>query len=505
MFENKNIYDPTRFATNFRIREELLTDLRTKIKESSFDSSEALSSYRTVADEFQAKVIEAKDRTIRMLAPAGSGKTQTIVNRVLSNIRNGCNPDRILVLTFDNAAASALTSNLNNQLNQARVSLGSLPCMSTVNAYGYSILREYVPREYMPVAEENARRWIVRDIKRQLERIGADIFATLPDNLTGSYYLEFFSLLKNELFDPRKFNQQAIADFIIEHGGNTLFTSTEERYVRLVVQGMIWVFEKYDMELREKRRLDFDDQKLRSYLAMRNDRNLLSRLQGKFDEVIVDEFQDINRLEFVFIETLSGKSKLVVVGDDDQAIYGFRGCKPDFIINLESHLRRPVASYELSVNYRCPPNIVEHATKLINHNSSRVPKTPIANRKDRASIEVLSTVSADVEAKVVVDYIRRVIQDNLNLKFNDFAILYRTNAQSLPLQVELISNNIPYYVRDKDKLQKNETLILMLGVFRLKRAINNNRRPLPEDAVRTVCAYFRYMNPVDVRKLRTLF
>jgi DNA helicase-2/ATP-dependent DNA helicase PcrA len=238
---------------------------------------------------------------------------------------------------------------------------------------------------------------------------------------------------------------------------------------------------------------------------MRNDRNLLSRLQGKFDEVIVDEFQDINRLDFVFIETLSGRSRLVVVGDDDQAIYGFRGCKPDFIINLESHLRRPVVSYELSVNYRCPPNIVEHATKLINHNSSRVPKTPIANRKDRASIEVLSTVSADVEANVVVDFIRRVMQDNLNLKFNDFAILYRTNAQSLPLQVELISNNIPYYVRDKDRLQKNETLILMLGLFDLKRAVNTNRHPLPEDAVRTVCAYFRYMNLGEVGKLRKLF
>jgi DNA helicase-2/ATP-dependent DNA helicase PcrA len=135
----------------------------------------------------------------------------------------------------------------------------------------------------------------------------------------------------------------------------------------------------------------------------------------------LDEFQDINELDFAFVSLVAQKARLVITGDDDQAIYGFRGCTPQYIIELEKHLGRDVESFELKRNYRCPRNIVDHATRLIRHNQWRIEKDPIAHRSDDASIKVIESTTATAEAKMIATSIERVRRRNKNLRYSDFA------------------------------------------------------------------------------------
>jgi DNA helicase-2/ATP-dependent DNA helicase PcrA len=219
--------------------------------------------------------------------------------------------------------------------------------------------------------------------------------------------------------------------------------NNDRQMCKKVIEALIWLFKAYEMALRRDNVLDFDDQKLRAYLSLKENPQLLVSVQSQFSEIIVDEFQDINTLDFAFIKTLSVRSDLMVTGDDDQAIYGFRGCSPDYIIDLESHLGRKVISYELQTNYRCPCNIVEHADRLIRNNRRRIIKNPIAHNSGTSDIKVIKSLTAGLEAKTVVSFIRRVLRGNKNLTLTDFVVLYRTNAQSLPLQIEFILNDIP--------------------------------------------------------------
>jgi DNA helicase-2/ATP-dependent DNA helicase PcrA len=501
--DTKYIYTDLPFTQDFEIREEARQKLERRLSETPVDTREALAGYKPVADEHQQKVIEADQTTIRVVAPAGSGKTQSVINRILYRVQNGINPSRFLVLTFDNAAATSLNKTLKTVAPTGVEDLR----ITTLNAFGYSILREYVPNEYKPVIPDYRQRRLLREVKTALKEKSAERYATLPSNVLDRFYLEFFSFLKNSLFDPREPDMQKLADTMLKVPQAVPFfaNSIEKGFIKNVIQAVIWLFMAYERAMQRDGLLDFDDQKLRAYLSLRENTSLLNVLQNQFSEIIVDEFQDINLLDFVFIKSLAEKSKLVVVGDDDQAIYGFRGCTPDFIIDLDKHLQRPMASYELRVNYRCPPNIVTYADKLICHNKRRIEKNPIAHNKIPSEIKVVSTLSAGLEAKSIVTFIKRVMRGNRKLQYKDFVILYRTNAQSLPLQVEFILSNIPYFVREEDNILANEILERLLGVLRLKLALSSGRSPDPRDALLTIRAYFRYIGGYDADKLGRLF
>jgi DNA helicase II / ATP-dependent DNA helicase PcrA len=268
---------------------------------------------------------------------------------------------------------------------------------------------------------------------------------------------------------------------------------------------VLWLFKAYEAALQRDNVLDFDDQKFRAYVSLQKNKQLLSALQSQYSEIIVDEFQDINKLDFVLIKDLAEKCRLVVTGDDDQAIYGFRGCSPDYIIDLEQHLGRPVTSYELQINYRCPRNIVEHADKLIRNNTRRIIKNPIAHSSTISEIKVVRSLTSGIEARTIVSFIKRVRRSTPNLAFVNFAVLYRTNAQSLPLQIEFILNDIPYYVRKEDNILHNDTLAKLLGVLKLKLSIAAGHQAQTADQVHTIQAYFRFVNQHQVSLLNRFF
>ena len=497
------------FIEDSSIRHQAVVDLLERLKSTPVDTREALKTVAPDADEYQTYVIESQAPALRMLAPAGSGKTQTIVNRVLRQIQEGMRPSRILILTFDNSAVTALNEKLETRLGQlpgADVEpLRRELTISTLNAYGYRLLRKYFPEDRRDIVADGRNNRLARDALDALKAKSSQRHATLAPNLRPRVYLDFFALLKNEVFDPRQVDPPSIADFILEAPQSKAFFATRtEQGLSDAVKALVWLFQAHEQRLSSQNLMDFDDQKLRAFVRLQGEPDVLAAVQSSYDEVTVDEFQDINRLDFELIRSVAERARLVVTGDDDQAIYGFRGCSPEYIINVERLLARPVTSFELRVNYRCPANIVESADRLIRHNRRRVPKDPIAARTDTAFIKVVAMQTAGVEARGAVAFINKIMDAQPGLTYSDFAVLYRTNAQSLPLQVEFVLSDIPYFVRKQDNILQNESLGRLLSLLRIKVAVSDGRPPALEDQVMALGSYFRYWSPEQASAARAV-
>jgi superfamily I DNA/RNA helicase len=199
-----------------------------------------------------------------------------------------------------------------------------------------------------------------------------------------------------------------------------------------------------DRVMRRAGVIDFDDQKLRA-LAVLDDEGVRANVERSWSEVVVDEFQDINRLDFELVRRLASRADLVVTGDDDQAIYGFRGCSSEFIVGLERHLGREVESHELSINYRNPPNLLAHAVQLVRHNRGRIPKSPVAARTDEARIVVAPTGGFDAEAGGLSHRARKAIRGGREP--GELAVLCRTNAHCGVVAERLRGAGVPCRVR----------------------------------------------------------
>jgi DNA helicase-2/ATP-dependent DNA helicase PcrA len=494
---------------DFEVREELEQELERRLTQADLDARPALKTFEAAADDDQLALIHAaQHQTIRLVAPAGSGKTQTIIHRVLQQTKTGTRPDRILCLTFDNAAGKALRDKIAEQL--ARLAIDhSAYHITTLNAFGYGLLRQTFPAEYRQVIEGNRVWRLIKEARDELARKpgGRERNDAIPETLRYRFFAEFFSFLKNSLFDPRDLATQAFADFMLKDRTAEVFfhPGSSNEHKKLVISAVYWLYRHYELLLQREHRLDFDDQKLRALRCLEAAPSTLALVQRRYDEVVVDEFQDINQLDFALISAIAKQARLIVTGDDDQAIYGFRGCSPSYIIDLEKHLGRPVQSLELRRNYRCPKNVVEHATRLIRNNTWRIEKRPVAVRSDDASIKVLESTTATAEAKVIATVVERITRKNADLKYGDFAVLYRTNAQSLPIQLQFILRDIPYNVREQDNILHNEALEKLLGVLRAKLALEQDSPVRGADAVLTLKAYFRYFDQRATARLEEFF
>ena len=413
-------------------------------------------------DEHQRRAIESGDRTLRIVAAAGSGKTETIVERIARRISRGLDPGRALVLTFDTSAARSLRERLAARLREGG---GRLPRVATLNAYGLRLLRQHVPEECRRLASGTEREALLEDVVDALGRKSASHRNALARGTAGRPPGELVSLLKNALFDPRTLDPgdtRTAADPILAPRALSLFllrsppaapflpATRDRRLLARSIQAHLWVFAAYERTMRRRGWMDFDDQKLRAWAALVGSVGLRRRVQERYREIVVDEFQDINRLDFELVRILSARATLILAGDDDQAIYGFRGCTPDYILDPAAHLGRRVVSCELRTNYRNAPNLLERAERLIAHNRRRIPKRPAPFRRDAADIRVRAFPTAESQAAGVVAEIvgRGTTGDRPGS--GGAAVLYRTHAQSLPVRRALVAAAIPHVVHEPE-------------------------------------------------------
>lgn len=349
-----------------------------------------------------------------VLAGPGSGKTTVITQRVWNLIHMYCaDPASILVITFTKAAAREMKERF------CRMAGEHLPVtFGTFHAVFFMILKyAYGYRGSDIVGEEERFAFMRREIaRRHLE--------TEDENDLISSVLAEIGTVKNSDLD--------LSHYYASSCGQDEFRS---------------LFDSYQRFLNRNHRIDFEDMLLycRELLEQRPD--ILAGWQRRFPYILIDEFQDINQVQYEVIRLLAGRTQnLFLVGDDDQSVYRFRGAKPEIMLHVKEDFPT-LETVTLGINYRCPPEIVEPAGRLIAHNTVRFPKTFSAAGGRSGAVRCLTFEGQREESQYLAQVIRK--QHARGVPYRDMAVLCRTNRQPRRLMEFLMRFNIPFSAKDR--------------------------------------------------------
>lgn len=353
-----------------------------------------------------------------ILAGAGSGKTRVLTHRIAYLIdEEGVNPWRILAITFTNKAAGEMRERV-DQI----VGFGSEQIwVSTFHSACVRILRRYA--DYIGYD----RNFVIYDTDDQ-KTVMKDICKRL--NIDTKTYkeraiLSAISGAKNEMIDATAYAKQHMGDF------------SKKRIAD--------AYEEYEKVLKKNNAMDFDDLLVKTVELLRNNDDVLGYYQERFQYIMVDEYQDTNTVQFKLVSLLAGKYRnLCVVGDDDQSIYKFRGANIYNILNFEKEYPDAFV-IKLEQNYRSTKNILNAANSVIRHNKGRKDKTLWTSNEEGDKISFLKFQSEYEEAFSIVTQIDGAVRAG-RAKYNDYAILYRTNAQSRVLEEKFVTMGVPYKI-----------------------------------------------------------
>lgn len=442
---------------------------------------------RPAPDPYQQKVIDAAERSIRVVAPAGSGKTETLARRVEARIHQGVPAHRILVLTFDRNAAESFRAKMRGGNG------GPMARVETLNAYGYALLRQRFPDERNRIVSEPF--WPnTMYLNELVNEYGHQVFSSM------------LSKIKNEVFDPRSVNRKKLARWIADNRVHLLRDLENEQIVSGISDEQFGTdlateFVAYETFLEQRNGIDFDDQKLRPLIRLRQDPSLMAHIQALHDEVIVDEFQDINKLDCELIDVISAQATLIITGDDDQAIYGFRGASAEYLINPTPAFDREFAHYELSINYRCPPKIIDVAGKVVTCNAARLEKHPRASKERPGTVETVQARNVDAESLTVARRAGTMLHAPDGSP-QTVAILTRTNNQALELQSSLIRCETPYSIAVENDIRVTWELARRLLVLAPK--LRKRKDPLDADGRATIVECFARSRRLPENQIRVL-
>lgn len=389
-------------------------------------------------DENQLKAITHVDGPLLVAAGPGSGKTSVITARTSYLIHEvNINPSNILVITFTRAAANEMKKRFLN-LPGINYNYSKQVDFGTFHSIFYKIICNYYGR-YLPILEPLKANGCVKRILKSLN---------IPhDDDTIQNTLNDISLARTAAEGSVEFKPKNLS--------NSMFGIILSRY------------EKYK---RDNKLIDFDDMLIICKKIFESDSNYLNSCRKKYRYILVDEFQDTCRLEFDIIKLLSSPlNNICVVGDDDQAIYGFRGTMPDCLLDFRKFYDS-CASVILNINYRSTGEIVLLSKKIICHNDKRVQKELTTFRHTGEKPHFITPSDEEYEADFVCQTIQNMV--STGAPYSSFAVLYRTNIQSRAVVDELINKKIPFNVRDGLKnffghwICKDITCYLRLAVNR---------------------------------------
>lgn len=365
----------------------------------------------------QREAVLKTEGPLLILAGAGSGKTRVITNRIAYMIREkNVPPWQILAITFTNKAAAEMRERQEEMLGTALK--GAWIC--TFHSCCVRILRMHAEKlgydSNFTIYDTDDQKTVVKNICKKLD-IDTKRFKE-------KWFLSQISAAKDELVDAERFEQKASGDY----------------YLEKVAQ----VYREYQKELKKNDAFDFDDLIVKTVELFRRFPDVLEQYQERFRYISVDEYQDTNTAQFVFVGLLAKKYKnICVVGDDDQSIYKFRGANIGNILNFEKVF--PQAQViRLEQNYRSTKTILDAANSVIQNNVNRKAKKLWTEAETGEKIRLFFVDNPYVEADRVIAVIRKYLHDGYPL--NSCACLYRTNAQSRALEEAFIRANIPYKI-----------------------------------------------------------
>jgi DNA helicase II / ATP-dependent DNA helicase PcrA len=361
-------------------------------------------------DSSQQAAVASIHGPTRVLAPAGSGKTKTLVNRILNLLNHGIPPERILALAFNKKARDEMQERLERRgVEGAEV--------RTFHSLGYEIVREKLGWEFQGSTAKKTAKVLMKSAILEHTELPA---------LRNKDPLDAFMAGLHKA----KADLPVLSTVTVEYGD-----------LMFPFESIFYSFIKKQLD---KKFLDFDDM---IYLAIRvllESSSLRQTYQSKFEYVLVDEFQDLNQAQLLLLQILSlPENNIFAVGDDDQMIYGFRGANVKHMIQFDK--RFPAASdHVLNTNYRSSRMIVRHAGWLISHNTDRISKNiqPRPNAQ-LGGFEVSGHSSLYEQAKYAAEWLVKHRQDH-HLNWRDYAILYRFNAFQFPVGMMLDAMNIPH-------------------------------------------------------------
>ena len=362
----------------------------------------------------QREAVEYLNGPLLVLAGAGSGKTKVLTSRIAYLIERGINPYNILAITFTNKAAAEMKSRVIKLIGREANSMQ----ISTFHSFGLKIIRENynllnLTSNFAIFDTEDS----LTAIKRVLRKLDID-----SNKFSPKAFRNKISSLKNELITSFEYKKYARDDF--------------DKMV-------ILVYQEYEKELINDNAVDFDDLLLLPIKLFKEHKDILEKYQERFKYILIDEYQDTNEAQYILSKMLAKRyQNICVVGDSDQAIYGFRGANFKNILNFEKDYKL-CKTIILKKNYRSTKNILDAANSVIKNNKLRHPKELESVKGDGQLITYYRARNGVDEVNYVADEINKLKKD---VSLDEIVILYRTNAQSRLFEEEFLKRNIPYRI-----------------------------------------------------------
>lgn len=367
-------------------------------------------------NENQESAVNHIDGPCMVLAGPGSGKTRVITYRIANMVVNkNIRPSSILAISFTKASSVEMKNralSLSNDYRMNKVTYG------TFHSVFFRILRYFENYSLDSIFDEKSKRLVLRGILKSLNVENAD------DDETIGQVINEISYVKNELMDKIDFESEILS--------SDEFTK---------------VYNLYEEHKNTINKIDFDDMLIKTYYLLKNNKPALDRIRNTYKYILVDEFQDINKVQFEVLKLISNPiNNIFVVGDEDQSIYGFRGSRPDFLLQFESYFEN-TKKVLLDINYRSKNEIVDVANRLIEKNENRYEKVIMCDQGKGATVNYVSPEDSEEEATFIAKDILEEMKKEYT-EYTDFAVIYRTNIQSRALVDIFMDMRIPFVVKD---------------------------------------------------------
>ena len=410
-------------------------------------------------NQMQQQAVFATEGPLLILAGAGSGKTTVLVNRISYILRSGlCKPWNILAITFTNKAAGELKERIRNTVPEGGADIWAATFHSTCAR----ILRRYGDRlgysSHFTVYATDDQKRLVKEIMKQLQ--------IDEKQLPVRSVLSDISKAKDKMLTPQQMKKDA------EYDSRKVFVAK--------------IYEIYQSRLKTADAMDFDDLLCKAVELFEQEPEILGFYQNQFKYIMVDEYQDTNKVQYRFVSMLAQKyGNICVVGDDDQSIYKFRGATIENILSFEKTFSG-ARVIRLEQNYRSTQNILDAANGVISNNTIRKGKTLWTENPKGEKINIHTCDSERDEAA----FVTKTIMDGVanGRKYSDFAILYRTNAQSNAIEQSLSRSGIPHRIigghrfYDREEIRDMVAYLQVInnphGDIRLSRIINVPKRSI---------------------------
>lgn len=434
-----------------------------------------MENYLNNLNEQQRAAVEYIDGPSLVIAGAGSGKTRVLTYKIIHLLSLGYNAHRILALTFTNKAANEMKERISLLIKNYDV---SNLWIGTFHSIFLRILRFHCDRigfkSGFTIYDTADSKALIKTIIKELQ---------LDEKIYKSSSIQSqISNIKNALISPMKYEIDAKALFEDSKSGRPEFHT---------------IYKMYWNRCRIANAMDFDDILFYMNILLRDNPEILEKYQNFFQYILVDEYQDTNFAQHLIISQLcKAKNKLCVVGDDAQSIYSFRGANISNILNLNRQFP-DLKTFKLEQNYRSTQNIINAANTLIEKNKAQIPKKIFSQNPLGDKIQVIQSYSGYEESYIVANKIVELKMRGL-FSYSDFAVLYRTNAQSRVLEEALRKKNIPYKIYGGLSFYQRKEVKDSVSYFRM--AVN----PDDDEAFRRIINYpARGIGETTLKKIQT--